>query len=159
MIDKFNGVHRFLSNFYPSPIEFEGDQYPAVEHAYQAAKTDNPNNRYAISISKASDAKAMGRNLKTREDWEEVKLEIMKRLLLKKFRDPVLRQQLVDTGTEILVEGNYWHDNFWGKCACARPECSNTGKNWLGELLMQIREDISYKIAKEVEIATISQEA
>ena len=39
MIDSFEGKYRFLSNFYLSPITYEGIEYPSVEHAYQAAKT------------------------------------------------------------------------------------------------------------------------
>lgn len=38
-IDRFSGPHRFLSNFYPSPIIYDGVAYPTVEHAYQAQKT------------------------------------------------------------------------------------------------------------------------
>ena len=26
------------------------------------------------------------------------------------------RQQLIDTGDAMLIEGNWWHDNYWGNC-------------------------------------------
>ena len=39
VIDDFEGEYRYLSNFYPSPIEWNKRTWPAVEHAYQAAKS------------------------------------------------------------------------------------------------------------------------
>jgi len=42
MIDDFRGPYRWLSNFEPSPVEFDGVIYPTVEHAYQAAKNESP---------------------------------------------------------------------------------------------------------------------
>ena len=38
-IEKFEGDYRFLSNFHPCEIIRDGDKYASVEHAYQAAKT------------------------------------------------------------------------------------------------------------------------
>jgi len=38
MIDSFKGDFRFLSNFYPVNVDYEGIMYPTVEHAYVAAK-------------------------------------------------------------------------------------------------------------------------
>lgn len=39
MIERFDGMYKFLSNFYMTPIEYEGLVYPSSEHAFQAAKT------------------------------------------------------------------------------------------------------------------------
>lgn len=37
-----------------------------------------------------------------------------------------------------IVEGNYWHDNYWGNCTC--DKCKNIeGQNKLGKILMKIR--------------------
>ena len=41
MIDKFSGKYAFLSNFFPAEVVLEGEKYPTVEHAFQAAKTTN----------------------------------------------------------------------------------------------------------------------
>jgi predicted NAD-dependent protein-ADP-ribosyltransferase YbiA (DUF1768 family) len=58
-------------------------------------------------------------------------------ILLCKFKGE-LKQKLVNTGEILLVEGNCWHDNFWGDCYC--PKCFNRmGKNMLGRLLMKVR--------------------
>ena len=39
MINEFQGDYRFLSNFHPAEVEMDGIKYPSVEHAYQAAKS------------------------------------------------------------------------------------------------------------------------
>jgi predicted NAD-dependent protein-ADP-ribosyltransferase YbiA (DUF1768 family) len=65
----------------------------------------------------------------------------MQLLLWKKFMQPRLRKKLQETGTQMLVEGNYWHDNFWGNCKCKK--CKDiTGQNTLGILLMALREEL-----------------
>lgn len=143
MITQFNGPHRFLSNFYPSKIEFEGMEYPTVEHAYQAAKTTNDLIRQDISTAPTPGyAKKIGRTIPIREDWDAVKVVIMKRLLNKKFRDLALLSLLQETGTEELVEGNYWHDNIWGKCFCTECLKNKVATNYLGLLLMEVRQGI-----------------
>jgi len=129
-ITRFDGEYRFLSNFYPyTPkegledgrepleIEFEGLVYPSTEHAYQAAKTLDPDDRMKIrDAAGAGLAKHIGRNVEMREDWEEVKFYHMWELLEKKFSEPNLKQKLLDTGSAHLIEGNWWHDQVWGVC-------------------------------------------
>lgn len=77
-----------------------------------------------------------------RPDWNNVKLVVMRFGIKSKFTsNPDLRQQLRGTGNNVLIEGNYWHDNIWGDCKCSR--CTAIpGRNYLGTLLMNIREDI-----------------
>ena len=54
------------------------------------------------------------------------------------YQNPELLQKLIDTGDEELVEGNTWHDNFWGNCTCEK--CRDIpGENHLGKILMDIR--------------------
>jgi ribA/ribD-fused uncharacterized protein len=138
----FNGKYRFLSNFYPSVVEFEGIVYPTVEHAYQAAKTlDQETRRQIAQAFSAAVAKKTGRTIYLREDWDDVKDSIMLRLLRKKFRNDGLAGLLLDTGDLELVEYNYWHDRYWGVCECAG--CGSVGKNMLGQFLMQVREELN----------------
>jgi predicted NAD-dependent protein-ADP-ribosyltransferase YbiA (DUF1768 family) len=62
----------------------------------------------------------------------------MHELIHLKFSIPLMKEQLVLTGEEKLVEGNYWHDNFWGSCICEK--CQRKLKlNWLGQILMEER--------------------
>lgn len=135
VIDSFQGDYRYLSNFYPSPLQYEGIRYPSVEHAYQGAKTLNIRQRCVVaSFETPGGAKRYGKKLELREDWEDIKLRVMARLLLTKFRPTsMLAWKLELTGDAALIEGNWWGDTFWGVC---RGE----GENHLGRLLMSIRE-------------------
>lgn len=145
MIDNFKNKYFFLSNFYLSPVKFEGLVYPSVEHAFQAAKTLDKEERKEFAILKTpSDAKKKGRYCQLRSDWEEVKVQVMLECLRNKFKDKTLRKMLLETGDEILVEGNTWHDNCWGSCSCEK--CKDIeGKNFLGKCLMRVREEIIMK--------------
>lgn len=141
MINCFEREYAFLSNFYPSPIEYEGIKYPTVEAAFQAAKTPDLHMKMAIATTDhPGKAKRMGRKVVLREDWEEIKDKVMEDCLRLKFSDPVLREKLLATEDEELEEGNWWHDNYWGSCYCSR--CGDVGKNKLGYLLMKIRKEI-----------------
>jgi hypothetical protein len=136
MISEFQGEFRFLSNFWPCKVEFEGIIFPSVEHAYQAAKTLDWEKRVEISLlSSPGEAKRAGKNLTLRPDWEEIKIPIMRELLIKKFSDRELLHRLRQTKSRELLEGNHWGDTFWGICR-------GQGENHLGKLLMEIREGV-----------------
>ena len=133
-ITSFTGEHTFLSNFAPSPLTYLGiEDWPTVEHAYQAAKTLDVAEQRKIWVSpKPGNAKAMGRRVTLRPDWEDVKVDIMRELIRLKFTAPTLRLWLKNTGDAPLVEGNTWNDTFWGVC-------KGRGLNMLGILLMEER--------------------
>lgn len=142
-ITKFEGEHAFLSNFYQCQFVTEsGELAPTVEHAYQAAKTTNRLLAAAIrNAPTAGQAKRAGNAVRLRPDWDAVKVAVMRSLLRRKFQYPLLRQMLLDTGDAVLVEGNQHHNSFWGACSC--PTCgAKAALNMLGELLMEIREEI-----------------
>jgi ribA/ribD-fused uncharacterized protein len=135
-ISSFTMEHSFLSNFYPCLIEFDGDIYPTLEHAYQAAKTHDPDERRKIrEEERTGKAKQMGQRVTIREDWEQIKVKVMRELLKKKFENPQLRKLLLDTYPHDLIEGNNWRDTFWGVY-------KGQGKNMLGILLMQVRTEL-----------------
>lgn len=136
-ITSFSGEHRFLSNFYPCTVVLDADAYPSVEHAYQAAKTLDPAQRVLFTQNiTAGQAKKLGRHVTMRPDWEQVKIEVMRKLLEHKFcSDQSLFSQFLNTHPFYLVEGNNWGDTFWGVC-------NGKGKNHLGLLLMDIRQDL-----------------
>ena len=138
-IAEFQGDYRFLSNFYPATVEFEGITYPTVEHAYQSAKTLDLNDRKRIAaLPTPSDAKREGRKLKLREDWERVKFDVMERCVRYKFtHDAELRAKLLATGDAILEEGNNWGDQVWGVV-------NGVGENRLGKILMKVREELRH---------------
>lgn len=135
-ISYFDDEYAFLSNFYESPIEFDGKIYPTNEHAFQAAKSLSDEDKESIRNQPSpSRAKFAGRKVKLRPDWEDVKLDIMYRICQEKFKNPELKQKLLETKDKILVEGNTWDDDFWGKC-------SDNGQNNLGKILMRIRDEL-----------------
>lgn len=137
----FSGEYRWLSNFYPAKVRLDGEVYPTVEHAYQAAKAalDGP---AAVAIrrtiqraSTPGEAKKIGNSLRLRKDWESVKLGVMLDLLRQKFEHAELRTLLLGTGDAELIEGNWWNDTFWGVV-------DGKGKNHLGRLLMKVRKEL-----------------
>jgi ribA/ribD-fused uncharacterized protein len=141
MISDFKGYYNYLSNFYSVQVELDGVTYPSVEHAYQAAKTLDHQARQVIrEAPTAGKAKRAGQQVQMRSDWEQVKVDVMRSLLRQKFENETLAGRLQATKGEMLVEGNWWHDNFWGDCSCSKC-ASKPGLNWLGRLLMEIRDD------------------
>ena len=143
LVDSFTGTYAFLSNFHLSRIADLGDgiTYPTGEHAFQAQKTWNYEERARIArTSSPGAAKGLGRGLALRSDWESVKKPLMLRVELAKFRqDRELSRLLCGTGDAVLVEGNTWHDNYWGDCRCGRAACREPGRNYLGRILMAVR--------------------
>lgn len=135
-ITSFTGYYRFLSNFWYSPVMVDGVAYPTVEHAYQAAKRDDPEYKEWIrSALKPGEAKKRGKN-KQGPDWPTKSLSVMLSLLRQKFEEADERAYLLSTGDAELIEGNTWGDTFWGQCPLG------VGENNLGKLLMQVREEL-----------------
>ena len=139
-IDSFDGEHRFLSNFWIEPVMFEDMMFPSTEHSYQAAKSKDKAERSKFQSGSAGKAKRLGRRVKLRKDWESVKYQIMKELVLTKFsNNPDLKAMLLATGNRKLIEGNTWGDKTWG---CVKQKGTWVGKNWLGKILMEVREEL-----------------
>lgn len=130
-----DGTHMPLSNFYPSPIEHEGRTYPTVEHFFQAFKSADDEGHERVRLcATPGDAKRMGRKIRMRADWDDVRVGIMQYALMLKFAPGTpLAEWLISTGDAHLEEGNHWGDTFWGTTY-------GRGNNWLGVLLMQRRD-------------------
>jgi len=148
MIDKFEGRYRFLSNFYPCVIEHQGISYPSNEHYYVAMKVNDEqliNGMYytpgdfremLATIENPAIVKRLGQKIKIRKDWDSKKLEVMNWGVREKFNNnSTLRELLLSTGDEELIEGNHWKDTFWGVC-------DGKGKNHLGKILMEVRREL-----------------
>ena len=81
-IERFRGDYFFLSNFAPCNIIYEGKTYRTVEHAFQAAKTLNEEERKIFRhVHEPADAKRWGRQVTLREDWESVRTQVMYELV------------------------------------------------------------------------------
>src|SRR5277367_2332953 len=141
-ITAFKDNYRFLSNFYLCPVSFGGIMYRSAEHAYQASKTDLTNDRDAIRLAATpGQAKRLGKTVALRPHWEDLKKVIMLEIVLSKFmRNGDLKAMLFLTGDAALIEGNTWHDNYWGDCYCGNAgTCSLPGYNALGRILESVR--------------------
>lgn len=83
-------------------------------------------------------AKRRAKKIAIREDWDNVKLQIMEELLVQKFNQEPFKTNLINTGNEFIQEGNTWNDVFWGVNLK-----TGFGENNLGKLIMKIREGIN----------------
>ena len=109
-------------------------------------KTDDKVSQETIRhLKKCGDARRAGKLVSLRHNWDAYKETAMLEVVRAKFvQNPDLAQKLLDTEDAELVEGNTWHDNFFGNCSC--PRCKNVeGKNVLGKLLMFVRKEIKKK--------------
>ena len=74
--------------------------------------------------------------MKLRDDWEDIKLDIMHKCVLEKFvQNESLKQMLLSTGKAALIENSPW-DGFWGIGK------KKDGLNHLGRILERVREEL-----------------
>ena len=138
-ISAFIGEYRWLSNFWmlSQPIYFMGRYFRSTEHLYQACKASNSLDFDSIAVaSTPGEARKRGKKIKVRDDWDEIKLCVMQVALRLKFAIPELREKLLATGNTKLVEGNSWGDAWWGV-----DEKTGQGHNYLGKMLMKLRDE------------------
>jgi len=128
-----------FSNFAFYAIELDGLEWPTSEHYFQAQKFLDSERRERIRHTPSPMIAArLGRDRKARlrTDWEQVKLDIMRKAVRAKFtQHDDIRRVLLDTGYAIIVEHRA-NDRFWGDGG------GGTGKNWLGRILMEVREEL-----------------
>lgn len=139
------------------PIKVNNIKISNVECLYQACRfPDNPALQKAIiseSNPKASKDLTLPYRDQTRSDWNKVRLKIMRwclRVKLVQNWEP-FSALLLATGNLPIVEES-WKDDFWG----AKPinESNLVGKNALGRLLMELREEIknnAVELSQQVE--------
>lgn len=160
-ITDFRSGYSFLSNFYKYPLlvsirePFPETtthavitlQVPTAEHAYQYMKVrwDHPDaEKWRTSIlatKRPAVAKAIGKDVPLRLDWEYVKLHFMEQILRVKFPPGgQLSARLVATHPHELIELNWWKDTYWGV-----DTFTGEGENHLGELLMKLRDELRGK--------------
>ncbi|HLK58236.1 MAG TPA: NADAR family protein [Chthonomonadaceae bacterium] len=128
-----------FSNFSDYGIELDGAWWPTTEHYFQAQKFVRTDADWAEKIRLArtpGEAKQRGGNRSHPicSDWNVVRDEVMRRAVRKKFEThEEIRAVLLATGEEEIVE-NAPRDYYWG-CGA-----TGTGKNMLGQILMEVRE-------------------
>jgi N-glycosidase YbiA len=135
---EFKDEFRWLSNFWPCKVIFEGLEFNSVEAAYVAAKTvDIHLRRYIQQLKTAGECKRFGRDLDLRHDWCDIRIDVMTNLIRQKFASGTeLAAKLISTRSAEIIEGNSWNDTFWGVCR-------GKGENNLGKIIMMVRDELN----------------
>ena len=135
------GRYGFLSNLYPCKIDFhDGKIFESVEAYYQYMKArDEKVGEWLISAPTPELIALAGHALlprHIRSDWKEIKETVMAIVIKKKFlQNDELREKLFATGDSKLIEASR-SDAFWGIGK------RGNGKNKLGKILMETREEL-----------------
>jgi ribA/ribD-fused uncharacterized protein len=142
-----------LSNFSAFCIHWRGKPFFTSEHAYHWARFDLPGGRGILlqdCVQRASSAHeafkfAQENKSKQREDWDIVKVDIMRVILCAKAdQHEYVRRKLLATGDRELVEDS-WRDDFWGWGP------NRDGQNMLGKLWMQVRHQLRCSVPQNRE--------
>ena len=128
-------VYNWFSNFERDPIIIDGITYPSVENYYQGMKNGSLEKLKMFSKLKPSQAKWLGKKIKLRDDWNEVKFQVMEKALRIKFAPGTKWYTKLKATEGEIVEWNNWGDQVWGKTL------NGVGENHLGKILMKIRDE------------------
>lgn len=138
MIKQFQKEFRWLSNFTPCTIILDGITYRSVEHAYMSAKSNDIEwKHFCRDTYKPGDVKKASKKIKLRDDWDNIKVDVMRRCIDQKFDQEPYRSKLINTEDQYIQEGNYHNDKFWGVCLK-----TDEGNNMLGKLIMWKRDKL-----------------
>ena len=133
-----------FSNFAPYPVKLRGRTWPTTEHFFQAQKFAGSEHEDVIRKARSPMTAAhlgRSRKLPLRKDWESAKDNIMREALRAKFTQHAdLRALLLGTGDAVLVE-RAAKDRYWGDGG------DGTGRNRLGQLLMELRAQLRLDLA------------
>ena len=132
-----------FSNLYRREVEFEGEAFATSEHAYQAGKARKPEVRKWLLAAPSPALLAMAAHglyyWDVAPGWSTSKFDRMRAVLRAKFTQHAdLRDLLLSTGDARIVESATVDNDvnrLWG-------EVNGAGKNMLGVLLMEIRDEL-----------------
>jgi len=131
-----NDPFKPFSNFTRRPFTLDGEQWPTVEHYFQAQKNleDDEFQRAIRDTNDPAVAKRLGRRVQLRDDWDDIKYDVMAQAVRAKFeQNSGLRDLLVSTGDRAIHEDRA--DPWWG----GGPNYPD-GRDWLGQILMELRD-------------------
>jgi ribA/ribD-fused uncharacterized protein len=144
-LSRSDPLHEF-GTFSRHSIFLEDQEWPSVEHYYQAMKFDDADYRERIRhADHPRKARKLGRSRwkKRRRDWKQIKVTVMTRGVYIKCRTyPEIAEALLATGGQTLVE-NSNYDYFWG---CGRDR---RGENRYGKVLMNVRDKLREELQAE----------
>ena len=143
MINGFKEKYSFLSIYYPTEIEYEGIKYNCPINAFLAQQVSSQIQKKQIAKSAPSRSTIMVINSEEKVNLTtEQQLEIMYNICKIKFSDENLKQSLLSTKNEELVDETDWNNKFWGVT-------NGEGENHIGKILMKIRDELSVKDESE----------
>ena len=144
MMDKnhaFKDEYFFLSNMYPLDEEYyishstnKELKFSTSEAYYQAMKVKDEKLHFIFTKLTGKETKRLSSHIYIREDWHDIKLDVMRYVLKEKFKDPLLAKKLIDM-KEPIVEYNHWEDRYWGVY-------EGEGANHLGKLLEVLKREL-----------------
>jgi len=142
-----------FSQFYPAKIVVDNITYSTNEQYMMAGKAILFNDRDTLlkimNTSNPREQKALGREVKNfdKDKWEaEAKNIVYKGNYAKFTQHPTLQKMLLATAGTTLVEASP-KDAIWGIALSeddprAQDRATWQGRNWLGEVLTEVRNDI-----------------
>lgn len=138
-VSSFSGRYFFLSNLYRNVTVHNGMYYQSAESAFQASRCCLPSDRRIFAdldgIENGYQAKELIRQVYSTDEYTEQSVADMIDIVSDKFyRNPELLDRLLATGSADIVNGNDWHDSFWGV-----DRKTGEGRNWLGLILQTVR--------------------
>jgi len=137
-----SGKYGFLSNLFKCPVHYDDKDFTCSEAAYQYGKPVRTEvAEWLISAPSPHLIAAAAHALFSFDiapDWNKIKVDRMRDILREKFtQNKNLQKLLLDTGNVILIEDSKT-DAFWGVGK------NGDGKNTLGTLLMEVRDDLRW---------------
>jgi ribA/ribD-fused uncharacterized protein len=137
-----------FSNLYKRALILDDVEYPTAEHAYQAGKARKESVRKWLMDAPSPSLLAMAAHglyvWDVAPDWSKTKFDRMRRVLIAKYtQHEDLKQLLLSTGEARLVEVatvDNAVNRLWG-------EVNGVGKNMLGVLLMEVRQQLRAELA------------
>lgn len=145
--------HGVFSQWHKQKFTVDGVEYNCAEQYMMAQKAlmfnDKPAHHAIMHSDDPSDQKRLGRNVKNfiKDKWDAAAKDIVYKGNYYKFRQNAkLKEQLLATKGTTLVEASPY-DQIWGiglKEGDPRTLRRETwrGKNWLGEVLTKVRDDL-----------------
>ena len=146
----FQSHHAYLSNMFICNIKDNGVNYKSAEHFYSVEMAQHHNRPDLVQpILDAKDgyaAKRIVRGIKADEKWQQVKFEVMKKIITKKFdQNDNIRDKLLNTKGNLYEATKSDLDFACGYTLSQTKEIKRDnlkGKNKLGEILCEYRDNI-----------------
>lgn len=142
-----------FSNFYPAKIKVNGVEFFCTEQFFMSCKAlhfgDTETNELIMKAKDPKTAKALGRKVKNFDsvEWDKVSRDYMYEGNYAKYtQHPNLKKELLATSDKILAESSPY-DKIWG-LGLSEEDAKNInpedwpGTNWLGEVLMKVRDEL-----------------